>query len=76
MNATQRELFLQAPALAHPPGVEPNFTNPETLRDVARPASIACIIIATLVVAMRTFTKLKTSQGLHLEDCKICPASW
>lgn len=60
--------ILNGPALAPPPGINPNFDNPENL---AHPElAVLQLIVATLVVAMRLYTKLGILRNMLAEDCE------
>ena len=60
--------FLDSPALAPPPGVTPNFENPESLRQPE--LAVVQLILVTLVVCMRLFTKKVVVKKMLAEDCK------
>lgn len=67
MNRSSTEAILNGPALAPPPGTEPNFDNPDNL---AHPKlAVLQLSIATLVVAMRLYTKLGVLRNILVEDC-------
>jgi hypothetical protein len=74
-QGTLRDKILNAPALAPPPGVVPNFIDPPTNRSTMLGVSTSMFLIATLAVAIRTYTKLFMIKRLALEDCKFRYAS-
>ncbi|KAF2798549.1 hypothetical protein K505DRAFT_296219 [Melanomma pulvis-pyrius CBS 109.77] len=74
MNTTQREIFLQLPALNPPDGIEPNFVNPDDLHTSTIISCIILVILSTMAVGMRAFTKFKLV-GTHIEDYFIL-VSW
>jgi len=61
------------PAMVPPPGVQPNFDNPETLHDPMLSTAIITTILLVTVVGVRIFTKAYIMRDMKLEDCKICP---
>lgn len=65
---TDREEFLDSPALAPPDGVVPNFKNPPNL--VSNGRVIVQLVLVTLVVWMRLYTKLRVIRNRLMEDCK------
>ena len=68
MNQAVKDAILDGPALAPPPGVKPNFVNPDNL---AHPGlAVLQLTIATLVVLMRTYTKLGVLRKMQAEDCE------
>lgn len=69
MSAQQlHEAMLNMPALKPPPGVQPNFTNPSNLRN--DPLTISLLLISTIVVWIRLYTKIHVTKKMLLEDCK------
>jgi hypothetical protein len=69
LSPIQREILLNGPALAPPPGVIPNFTDPPSRKDLCVGLAIANISIAALVVGIRLYTKVFCVKKLRLEDC-------
>lgn len=68
MNQAVKDAILDGPALAPPPGVKPNFVNPDNL---AHPElAVLQLTIATLVVLMRIYTKLGVLRKMQAEDCE------
>jgi hypothetical protein len=68
MNPSVIDAILDGPALAPPPGVKPNFVNPDNL---AHPGlAVLQLTIATLVVLMRIYTKLGVLRKMQAEDCE------
>ena len=68
MNQAVKDAILDGPALAPPPGVKPNFVNPDNL---AHPGlEVLQLTIATLVVLMRIYTKLGVLRKMQAEDCE------
>jgi len=54
--------------MVSPPGVEPNFENPDNLSHPE--LAWLQLIIATVVVVMRVYTKLGVVRKMLAEDCK------
>ncbi|KAJ4984261.1 integral membrane protein [Stagonosporopsis vannaccii] len=62
------DAILNGPALAPPPGVKPNFDDP---KDLSHPElAILQLLVATLVVAMRVYTKMGVLRNMLVEDCE------
>ncbi|KAF2714305.1 hypothetical protein K504DRAFT_420031 [Pleomassaria siparia CBS 279.74] len=59
-------LILESPALMPPPGVTPDFVNPPNLRN--DPLTISLLVISTIVVWSRLYTKARIVKKLVLED--------
>ena len=75
--ATPAELqkLLDGPALAPPLGVEPNFVDPPNLKTLGLVVIILCLILPTLAVWMRMYTKLRIIRQVVAEDCRLRSAS-
>lgn len=59
--------------LRPPPGVTPNFVNPENLRTVWIVSLVACFFPPTFFIFIRVYTKLIIMKSHGWEDCKFCP---
>ena len=59
------------PGLVPPPGVTPDLTSPYTLQPYQALTVVACIIITTLAVAARMYTKLRIMKKRTWEDCNF-----
>ena len=59
----------QTPGLKPPPGVIPNFVNPESLRTYWILMMCMCWTFTTLFVALRLYTKLVLTKSHGWEDC-------
>lgn len=57
-----------------PPGVEPNFTNPDYRSAGIVPITAVFVTLSTAFLAVRTYTKAHIIKIFGLEDCK-CSAS-
>ena len=61
------------PLLEAPEGQHSNLINPsDTQMPAAIATSVCLLILVTLFVAMRTFTKLYLMREFHTEDCVLC----
>lgn len=68
--------LLNGPALAPPPGVIPNFVNPDNAFVSYVVTVVLCVSTSTLVFWMRMYTKIYILQRLGWEDCKFSPFLW
>ena len=57
--------------LSSPPGVVPNFTDPYTLRPFQALTIAQCIIVTTVVVLARLYTKQYLIKKRNWEDCRL-----
>lgn len=64
------ELVLDLPALAAPPGVTPNFINPSNLQTEHYIVLVLSLVLSSLVVCMRMWTKARLIRKFGREDCK------
>ena len=63
------------PGLPPPPGVTPDFFSPFTLQPYYAETSALCIIVVTIMVFMRIYTKAFVIKSLILEDFS-CLVGW
>ena len=61
----------QMPAMKPPPGVTPNFVNPESLRTYWILMMCMCLTFSTMFVFMRMYTKLVLIKSHGWEDCEL-----
>jgi hypothetical protein len=61
--------IMDLPAMAPPEGVVPNFENPDSLRQPE--LAVVQLIVATLAVAIRIFTKYFIVRKMLVEDCTL-----
>ena len=61
--------LLNGPALPPPPGVTPNFVNPENLDNLTIAIFTLCMILATLTVILRMWTKICIIRQTSMDDC-------
>ena len=60
----------QMPALAPPPGVKPNFTNPESQALMVVVTSIICLVLTPIISLLRFYTSLWIKKSLKADDSK------
>jgi hypothetical protein len=53
-----------------PDGVVPSFDAPESNAKMVVIASVACLVVATLALCMRVYTRVAVSKKFELTDCK------
>ena len=70
LTPTEKEHLLNAPALASPPGIVPNFTDPPNRLPLCIGLTVASITVSALVVILRLYTRVFCLKKLRLEDCK------
>ena len=61
--------LLNGPALPPPPGVTPNFVNPANLDKLTIAIFTLCMILATLTVILRMWTKICIIRQTSIDDC-------
>ena len=69
MDSTQLEALLNGPALAPPPGVTPQLNNPPSYRAATTAIPTVCLIVATLAVSMRVYTRARIIRVVNIADC-------
>ena len=62
------------PGLKPPPGVTPNFINPHNYQSKIIAVVSVCLTVATLVTALRLYTKVFLIKSVKSEDCERGPA--
>lgn len=67
----EREHILNGPALAPPPGVTPNFLNPENHNAAGHSAIVVCLCFVSILVPIRLYSKLFCLRRIHFEDSKV-----
>jgi hypothetical protein len=60
--------LLAQPALSPPPGVTQNFDNPPNSNDLAWIVTTFCMVIATLCLFLRLFSRCWLEKKLRLEE--------
>lgn len=66
----QRQALLNGPAMKPPRGQKSEFDNPPNGNRLAIGLIIAAAILSTLLVSLRTYSRIRYSKRLALEDCK------
>ena len=59
----------QQPGLKPPPGVVPNFINPDNYQNTIIATLAVCLTLATLFTALRLYSKYFIIKSIALEDC-------
>ncbi|KAM0803469.1 hypothetical protein BDR22DRAFT_970763 [Usnea florida] len=67
----QLQALLNSPALTPPPGVVPNFVDPPNSYDAAVAINIVFLVLSTLSLAMRIYTKVRIMHQMALADYSI-----
>lgn len=70
MNQSQLDALLDGPALAPPPGVVPNLTNPPESVVASYMVTSLTIAIATLAVLVRMYTRIFITKQVGFADCE------
>lgn len=70
MTPAMLEILLNGPAMTPPPGVQPNFIDPPNFANTALVVELIFLILSTLAVIIRAYTKLRVNKKLDLEDCE------
>ena len=60
----------KVPGLKPPPGVTPNFVNPENYQSSILALQTICLVLATVFTALKIYTKLFLIKSLGSEDCE------
>lgn len=68
MTPEEREQFLGSPALMPPNGIQSNFVDPPNAR--SQGSATAQLLLATVFVWMRVFTKARVIRKVLVEDCQ------
>ena len=63
----------ETPALPPPPGVTSNFSNPASHDTATIIMHTLCLILTTLFVVMRIYTRYFISHWLSVDDCVLIP---
>lgn len=59
----------QSPSLPPPPGITPNFHEPYSLDPYQQIEIVACVLITTITLIGRIYTKLALIKHFTWEDC-------
>ena len=66
----QVEELLNGPGLAPPNGIIPNFKDPSSQKQVVIAANVICLVIASIGLFIRVYTKVFLVKRYGWEDCK------
>ena len=69
-----RDFLLEFPAASPPPGVVPNFENPQGNVALALGIMIPCGILTLTMTLMRIYVKSFVVRKWHWDDCKTYDA--
>lgn len=70
LTPQQLQALLDGPALPPPPGIIPQLDHPPNLRTTGNAVQIVCLVLATLALCMRLYTKAAIIRQIVLADCK------
>lgn len=68
-TAEERQTKLNGPAMAPPSGVIPNFVDPPNIEHVIILVLVLCVVLQTLALLMRIYTKVFIIRKMAVEDC-------
>ncbi|PVH72916.1 hypothetical protein DL98DRAFT_552929 [Cadophora sp. DSE1049] len=68
ISADEFAAILSTPALAAPPGVTPNFTEPPNKNTLAWFVTTICMVVATLCVFLHGYAKLWLTKKVEIEE--------
>ena len=71
MDPAAMEKLLEGPGLKPPPGIIPNFIDPPSLYGINIAVNSTCLIVATICVAIRAYTKFVIMRIHGWEDCEL-----
>lgn len=67
----KQEAILNGPALKPPPGVESNFDDPQNQNVIPHAVIPICLLLATLAILLRTYTKFFLLRRINVDDGMI-----
>ncbi|KAI1250031.1 hypothetical protein MGN70_008482 [Eutypa lata] len=65
---SKQESILTGPALEPPPGIVPNFQNPENKDDIVRAILASGLVATSLAVFVRVYSRLICMKQVQIED--------
>ncbi|KAI0121425.1 hypothetical protein F4776DRAFT_630805 [Hypoxylon sp. NC0597] len=71
LNSVEPEALLNGPALSPPPGVIPQLDNPPSNRATAISVPIVCLVVSTLAMAMRLYTRIRIIRHMSITDYSL-----
>ena len=60
----------RVPGLRPPPGVTPDFVNPEKYQNTIIATLVICLTVATIFTALLLYVKVFVIKSTALEDCE------
>jgi hypothetical protein len=63
-------VLAQLPSLQPPPGVQPNFINPESIAHQTRDATYVALPLMLSFLTLRVYTRLRITHSFGADDCK------
>lgn len=66
----QLQVLLNGPALPPPPGVIPQLDHPPNLQGTGIAVQIVCLVLSTIALCMRLYTKTRIIRQLVPADCQ------
>lgn len=70
----EQERILNGPALQPPAGIVPNFENPPSGNTLCRAVLTICLIISSLAVVNRAYSRIFCLKRVEIEDCEMIQA--
>ncbi|KAI8961148.1 hypothetical protein F5Y11DRAFT_240518 [Daldinia sp. FL1419] len=74
LSAAQQQAILDGPALAPPDGIESNFTNPPNMTAMAFAATTLCLVVSSLSVIVRLYSRFFCTRTPVIEDYLVVAA--
>lgn len=72
MDLSKQDLS-KIPALKPPPGVTPNFENPENFFGTIIGTIVVCLTLTTFLAWTRIYTRLFITKSISWDDCQLFP---
>lgn len=69
LSPEKLEALLNGPAQAPPAGITSQLDNPPNHRAASSAVLITCLIVTSIAVAMRLYTKVRVIRKLDIADC-------
>ena len=66
----QLQAYLDGPSVQPPQGAHSNFSHPANLNTTALVVVLVCLIVSTLTLGMRVYTKLVIIRRFGSDDCE------
>jgi hypothetical protein len=62
-------VLAKIPAMEPPPGMTPNFVNPDSLYPFVIATCTLCLMLTTPALVIRMFTKIHVAKKVNWADC-------